>query len=378
MSTTRRLKRTWPRDLALRLPWLSPSLVVAVLLLAYLGLTLARNNWDPLAFVRLGDGFANGAPLGEPGYDGQFAYWMAMDPRPFFAGLHLDVPAYRYQRVLYPMLAGVLALFNPAVIPWTLVGINFVAQVALTLLVERWLVDHGQSRWYALIVGLWAGLVMSVRLDLSEPLCFVLVMAALLAHRAGRFWVAAGTLALALLAKETALLFFIGLIASAVLNRQWRTAGILSQAAVPFAILQVLLVQWFGEVGLATGGFMATPLELIPYNGLWRIAAISVPAFVLLFVIFGPMVVLPSVWGIITSLRRLWVRDFAPLALVLGANAAFIALTPFSTFREPLGILRLATGLVLATVLYAAQTRSRRVLNYAFLWLSALALTVRG
>src|SRR5688500_12722524 len=99
MSTSRRLERAWPHGQASRLRWFSPGLVVAVLLLAYLGLTLARNNWNPLAFARLGDGFTNGIPLGEPGYDGQFAYWMAMDPRPFFAGLHLDVPAYRYQRV---------------------------------------------------------------------------------------------------------------------------------------------------------------------------------------------------------------------------------------------------------------------------------------
>ncbi len=359
------------------LRWLSPTLVVAVFLAGYLGLTLARNGGDPLAFARLGEGFANGQPLGEPGYDGQFAYWMAMDPRPVFAARHMDVPAYRYQRVLYPLLAGALALFSPALIPWTLVGINFAAQVWLTWLVEQWLTAHGRSRWYALIVGLWAGLVMSVRLDLSEPLCFALVMAALLAWRVERWWVAGAALALALLAKETSLLFLIALLVSAALNRRWRAVGALLLAALPFALLQLLLLRWYGGLGIATGGFMATPLEVIPYNGLWRIAAVSVPAFILLFVIFGPMVVLPSVWGVLTALRRLRAADFAPMVLVLGANAGFIALTPFSTFREPLGLIRLATGLVLATVLYAAQFGSRRVLNYAWLWLAALALIVQ-
>ena len=47
------------------------------------------------------------------------------------------------------------------------------------------------------------------------------------------------------------------------------------------------------------------------------------------------------------------------------------------TFREPLGIIRLATGLVLATILYAGQVRSRRGLLLALLWLSSLALLVR-
>jgi hypothetical protein len=357
--------------------WLSPALVVGVVLAVYLGLILARAGGDPMAFVQLGDGFVNGEPAGEPGYDGQFAYWMAMDPRPAFAARHLDVPAYRYQRVLYPLLALGLSLGQPSLIPWALVGLNLAAQITLTILVERWLATAGVSRWYALSVGLWAGLVMSVRLDLSEPLCFLLVMLALHAHQRERWWAAASWLALALLAKETALLFLIALLVWAALNRRWPALAALSLAAAPFGLLQALLVRWFGTSGLATGGYLATPLEAIPYMGLWRVASFSVPAFLLLLAIFGPMVVLPSVWGILTAVRRLWSRDFAPLVLILGANAGFLALTPFSTFREPLGLIRLATGLVLATVLYAAESRSRRVLNYTLLWLAALALAVR-
>jgi hypothetical protein len=226
-------------------------------------------------------------------------------------------------------------------------------------------------------VGLWAGLLLAVRLDLSEPLCFALIMLGWLALRRDRLAIAALCLALAVLAKETALLFVIPLLAWAALGRRWRTFGWLTAALLPFAILQVMLWRWFGTLGLATGGFMATPLEIIPYNGLWRVAAVSVPAFVLLLAIFGPMVVLPSVWGVLAALRRLAARDFAPVVLALGANAAFIALTPFSTFREPLGLSRLATGLVLATVLFGAHTRSQRVLNYALFWLAALALAVR-
>jgi hypothetical protein len=360
-----------------RLAWITPSLVVALFLLGYLGLTLARHGGNPLAFARLGEGFAEGEPVGEPGYDGQFAYWVALDPRPSAAAPHLDVPAYRYQRLLYPLLTRTLALGQPGLVPWTLVALNLAAQVGLTWLMERWLAEHGFSRWYALTVGLWAGLVMSVRLDLSEPVCFLLATGAVLLVYRGRVGWAATLLALALLTKETALLFATGLLAWAALTRRWAALGVLSLSLAPFAVLQLLLLRWFGSVGLVTGGHMATPLELIPYNGLWRVAAVSGPAFVLLLVLFGPMVVAPSVWGSLAALRQVLRGAATPAALVLGANAAFMALTPFSTFREPLAVVRLATGMVIATVLFGAETRSRRVLTYALLWLAALALVVR-
>jgi hypothetical protein len=111
--------------------------------------------------------------------------------------------------------------------------------------------------------------------------------------------------------------------------------------------------------------------------GLWRIGTVSVAALLLLGALLVPLVVLPSAWGIVTAVRRLWRRDWAPSVWVLGANAALIAVAPFSTFREPLGIIRLAAGLVLATVAYGAHVRSRRLLNYSLFWLAALAFAIR-
>jgi hypothetical protein len=58
--------------------------------------------------------------------------------------------------------------------------------------------------------------------------------------------------------------------------------------------------------------------------------------------------------------------------LVLGANAAFIAVTPYSTFREPLGMFRLLCGLIIAVLLFGASIKSKRVLNYSVFWLAAL------
>jgi hypothetical protein len=356
--------------------WLSPVSVTAVVLAVYLGLVLARAQGDPLAFARLGDGFAGGVPVGEPGYDGQFAYWIAMDPRPAAAAARLDVPAYRYQRILYPLLARALAAGQAEAIPWALLAVNYAAQVAGTWAVARWLRGAGVSGWYALPYGLWVGLVMAARLDLTEPLCYALAAGALLAHARGRMVWSAALLGLAVFAKETALVFLAAMLAWAAWHRQGRALAGYAAAASVFAAFQAALYAWFGQIGLASGGYMATPFEVVPYLGLARVATASIPAFVLLLAIFGPLVIFPSLWGLAAAGGRVLRGDWAAPVLALAGNAALIAAAPYSTMREPLGLARLATGLVLSMLLFGAHTRSRRALNYALFWVAALALAV--
>lgn len=366
-----------------------PAFIVGLVLAVYLGLILIRAGGDPLAFARIGDGFRNGQPLSKnEGYDGQFSYFIALDPRPSVVRQHLDVPAYRYQRILYPLLARLLALGQPALIPWTLVAINFVAHIVGTCLVEQWLTMHSVSRWYALTYGLWAGLLMAVRLDLNEPVCYALIAGALLTHQRNRYWLSALCIGLALFAKETALLFWIAFLVYAILNKKLLSPlhpftpsphhlVTLSFSLLPFAFFQALLYYWFGSLGLTSGGYLATPFEIIPYMGLWRVGLVSLPALALLGAIFVPMVVLPSLWGIIAALRRFWQHDFSVAVCALAANAGFIPFTPSSTFREPLGLIRFACGLALATLLYGAHTNSKRVLNYSLLWMAGLVFLLK-
>lgn len=359
--------------------YLSPVMLVALCLALYLGVVLARAGGDPLAFVRLGAGFTNGVPTdpAREGYDGQFAYYLALDPRPTVVAPHLDVPAYRYQRLLYPLLARGLALGQPALIPWTLVLLGLSAQLAGTKLVEQWLRAYQLSRWYALLYGLWVGLLLAVRLDLSETLGYALCAGALLAELKQRRGLTAVCLALALLAKETALVFWAaltlavlarGLSVRAAVGLRPLAAGLLplGLALLPFAFLQVFLYLSFGQWGIGSGGYMATPFEVIPFWGYLQIGWTS--AFqVALLAVWGVLIVGPSLWGLLAAARRLGRRDFSPAVWALALNAAVIPFTPFSTFREAGGLLRLATGLVLAVCLYAAQRRSRRTLNYAAL-----------
>jgi hypothetical protein len=308
-----------------------PWLIVLVLCLLYLGVVLARNNGDPLAFAVIGSRYQVGDPAGADGYDGQFAYYLALDP--IGAADKLDAPAYRTQRILYPMLARWLALGQPDWIPWTLVLVNLVALVAGTALMEQFLRHFGVSWWYALVYGLYAGQLL----------------------------VFAGACGLYLL-----------------LAAGWRPALRFSLiAGAPFALWQLFLWRWLGSTGLGSGGAMATPFEFVPLMGLWRIGTVSSAALLLYGVILGPLVVLPTLWALWRTGRELLRRRWHPVTLALFANAAVLLFLPYSSWRELLAMLRLSTGLVAAVLLYAGLRRDHRILNYSWGWLAALAFLIK-
>ncbi len=362
---------------------LRPWHVVGLIALAYIALILARYSGDPVKFALVGTRFDPGLPGGTWGYDGQFAYQIARDP--LGASRFLDVPAYRYQRILYPLTAWALAMVasplfalrTGGLVPWTLIAVNVLALVAGTWFTEDILAGRGVNRWYALSYGLFGGLMMAVRLDLTEPLAFALAQAAVLSYERGRARGAAGLLALAALTKETTLLVAAGFLLSFALSRRWRD---LAEWAVivgaPFAALQVFLRVWLGAWGVGSGGAMGTPFEWIPYRGLWSLAAIDARALAIIALIVTPMALLPALAALVAALRDVARRDIHPLVCILLVNALIIPFTPQSTLREPLGMLRLTVGLVAAVLAWGAYRKSRRALNYSLLWIATLALAV--
>ncbi len=368
--------------------WLRPWLLVLLLSLVYVGVTLARYGGDSLIFALIGTRYSEADPGGTQGYDGQFAYYIARDPGSGWQ--HCDVPAYRYQRILYPLLAWMLALGQPGAVGWTLILLNVVALAGGTYFTEQLLASRGVSRWYALAYGLYGGLVAGLRLDLTEPLACGLVQGALWAWEVREastekrvdifrfpFIICCLLLALAALAKETALIAAAGLFLYLVLERRWREAvGLGLVVGLPFVAWQGVLWAWLDSPGVGTGGAMATSFEWLPFGGLLRVATVSWPVFWLLLAIEGPLFVLPTIWALIVSARALLHSRRHPWVTVLLAQAAVLPFLPFSTWREPLAMARLAAGLVAATLLYGAWRCSRRVLIFSLFWLATLALLV--
>ncbi len=356
-----------------------PAAFTLIISGAYILWRLTLVNMDAAALAEIGTRYAELKPDGSPGYDGQFALYVARNPNPQSVVEHLDVPAYRYQRILYPVLARTLVGGSQALIPWSLLLLNLGALVVATGLLATIIVEQGYPSHYALIYGLWVGLVAAVGLDLHEPLAYGLVIL-------GWFWrfrkrpvLGAVALGLALFAKETTLLFWVAALVSDIVQRGSKASKwtLLAGGAL-FALWQVWLWWTFGAPGIGSGGDMATGFEWIPLMGLLRIGTESLPALGLFLVILGPSIVFPTIWGIAISAKALWDGAKSETVMALFTNSLALLFIPFSTFREPLGIVRVATGLVLALVLFSVQHKLRKPLNYAMFWIAMLVILLNS
>jgi hypothetical protein len=354
----------WPRY--------GPALVVFIITVGFSLLILTTNHWNPMAFVRLGTRYGQGDPNGTIGYDGQFAYQIALNP--LGAAPYLDVPAYRYQRILYPLTARLVSFGQPQLLPWALIILNILALTLGTYIMGLILAQQRLSRWYALTVGLFVGQLVSLRLDLNEPFSLTLTLLGIHAFEKERPRLAALYLALGLLAKETAILFVGGYLLSFLLKRRWQLlleTGLISLG--PFALLQFVLWLTFGQLGLRSGGEGATSFSLIPFGGLLAFGLDNPQTLLIVFLILGPLILWPCLALSISLVRSFRQAQVSPAALILTLHLILMATLPFSTYVDLPGVLRLTSGLVVATVVYGALMRSRKLLNYSSLWLLSLA-----
>lgn len=349
---------------------LTPVSVTLLGALLVLSVVLARAGWDPFELVRAGTQFSEGVPDGTEGYDGQFFYYIARDPDPQRVAPLLDVPAYRYQRILVPLLARAASLGNPAWLPWMLPLVGLAAHLGgvhlLSRLFERW----GANRWYALGYGLLLGCLLSIRLALPETLAFALVIAAVWLEQNKRSPLAWLCFSLAIFAKETAAFFALAQGLSYLFARRGQNAVSLAAAVgLPQLVFRLWMLDAFGSMGFGLGGFNATGLELFPFYGWWRVGEHDSNFRLLLGLLYLPTIFLPALWGLAAAARA-WLRDRADFsALALFANAAIFPFMSLALYVEPYGSIRLAVGLQLAALLFAARHGVRRVLAYGLLYI---------
>jgi hypothetical protein len=175
---------------------------------------------------------------------------------------------------------------------------------------------------------------------------------------------------LALFTKETTLVFISAQLIVYLFNRRLRDlVGLSLFALLPYALFHYWLFVSYGSFGLSSGGIRATPLEWIPFNGIWRLADFDLGIMLTFLLIYLPIIILPAIWGGWVSIKHIVQQKPDIFSSALFLNALIVPFLPFSLYSEPYGAFRFATGLILATVLFAARYAQSKVLNYAMFWI---------
>ena len=340
--------------------WAVALLVLVVLLLFDLKV-LSSHEWSPRAFIleRSPD-----VPLERGwgiGYDGQWYYAIAMDP--LNAAPDLDVPAYRYQRIFYPLLVWTLSLGHAGWVPWTMLAVNLASAVIGTAVFGALLLERRVSPWWALVFFFSLGYLLTIRLNLLEPLTLTLALGGWLAYEKDRRSLAITLFALAGLTKEFGLVFPAGLVIWLAGSRLWRqTVSVAIGSFAPYLFWKFLLLLLLGvtEKGIT----QSTPL-LIPF---WGVRALTdYPSRV----VVGIWVLLPAIFGGLWAVQEIWrqrgTQKNLDAVLVL-TQAVFVAVMPELTWADPIAVLRVALGLLVAILLWLASTHRRMLPYAAALW----------
>jgi hypothetical protein len=343
-----------------------PAICAGFFALLYLGIVLSNHSWDPLSLVRIGGHFDPRVIGQEMGYDGQFGYQIASDPSQ--AWKYVDLPAYRYQRILYPILVRTLSLGQVNLIPWMLMLVNLVTFAVSMILLVKILRFYNHSGWYSLIYGLFIGTLMSIRLDLNEVLAYTLVISAVYLWINNRNNWAMVCFALAILTKEITLIFLAGFALSAFVHHPLKGIRIFLLGVLPFILLKIGLFIRFQDWGANAGGAMATSFEWIPYFGWWKLALINLKNFALVSILIFPLAIFPSIAGLVFGIRNFWKKQFDPATICLFLSALLIPFLPSSNLLDPLGLSRALMSLVLAYLYFAASKNNSRLLKYLLLF----------
>jgi hypothetical protein len=345
---------------------------VAVFYAIFVPLRLAQH--DALWFVRVGHVFVTSGHSSpflsnlrqdrRVGYDGEYYFALAADPRHArdYIGAQAGVV---YSRVGYPAVSFLASGGSRAALPAAMLAVNIVALLVGTFAVALWLVRRRVPPWPAVLYGLYPGLIFGVFFDLTEPLAFGLVAVAVLVLNAGsnrRVATAALLMALAVLTRETTVLFVLAAAACIWLERRrsgrrgWLPAGLfVATACVPLLVWRAIVGPYTHQPTQETSH---TPLWWLPLRGFLDYRPLDGMHRLILFA-----VVLPALLAAAAAIVMLVQRRQPVAATLLIANvAAFVLFLPKTVYTDYPAASRAVTGVLLAG-LYCLPSWWRRGLG---------------
>jgi len=374
---TYRLSQTITRDRQLR-----AGLIIGLTTLIFtIGIcipVLTRFDEGALAFAHIGTFFSEGDPTGTKGYDGQFSYFIARDGAEAIP--YIDGPTLRYQRILYPVLARLLAFGNADLVPWTLLGINILAHSIAAGMIAYILRGFGAPAWGGLIFTFWIGNLFAIRFDLNEPLCFALAIGAIIAYQKDRYRLTIILLMLSTLAKELGLVFAAGIALHAFWNRRWGwSILIFAGPALQFFAWWGVMRLWFGTLPTI---YPAAKIHLIPFEGLFSLinghprladrneATLQIE-FGLLLIFIGIPTLILLLLALYSVLKR---RDLlVPAALAIPA-AGFVMTMPDVSWHDQVAAYRVGAPMIITAIIFVGYFHKRQLKWLAAFWIPVALL----
>ena len=241
---------------------------------------LAKFDWDPTHFVAFGEDATEIRAYAEErlgvvrlrpqlGHDGRFFFVQANDPwilDPEENAYLLDRPLYRYQRMLYPTVAGGFGLLGPEAIVWGMLLLNLVAMGFGSWAVASIAETMGGSAWWGLAFVLNLGFVSELDIGGAGIVAGAAAFASVAWFLRGRMRAGVAWLTLAALSREVMLV-----VAAGAAFAFWRR-GEKRQALITLAVPLGAVIAWavylrlrislnFGlsevnEIGLPFAGFI--------------------------------------------------------------------------------------------------------------------------
>lgn len=197
------------------------TIITATIYFLYIVAFLWFNHFSPSAFICFGEKFVaqesrsihSVEKISPSGYDGQFFYRLALDPFTHKAtdfGITIDNPPYRQQRIIYPLIARLLAAGNPSSTIIILVLINYLSICGITFVSAKLFQQLNADSVTALIISFYPGFLISLSRSLCEPPAIFFMFLGLYLFFTKKYLPAAIILSLAILTRETTLMVAAG------------------------------------------------------------------------------------------------------------------------------------------------------------------------
>jgi hypothetical protein len=283
------------------------------------------------------------------GLDGQMYYAIARNP------LHLrevakdlDRPRYRLQRPLLPLLAWAMQPTGGGVgLVWALFFVNLAGIVLGALATGRLSTNWQGPPWAAAMFPLLPGAFWSLRFTLSDALALALALMALVLADRDRYMRAITVAMLAVLAKEQAILLFLGW----AIHR--RTKRDLLLLVVPTGVI----IAWMGWLHVQLPADVNCAQDLgIPFMGLigaWQHVWSQGNELAGMACTLG---------GLILGATAIWLRRFGhPLCWAIAVQLGFMLVMGLNPTAVKFGATRMAMPIMILSLIALLTPRAQDV-----------------